>query len=430
MNVKINENLVQKYFEDAIKDLQEVIKIPSFASQPALNAPYGVATREVLEKTISICSKLGFKTFKDSENRYGYAEYGDGEKLFGIICHLDVVPSGDESKWTFPPFSGQIANDYLYGRGSVDDKGPTILNIYAIKYWMDQNWKPKNYRIRLIFGLTEETTWESIAHYIKNEELPDLGYTPDGEWPLIYAEKRILRFDLITRENTSLIVNGGKAYNIVCDDVTIEDPTNNIKKTYSGLAAHGSTPEKGDNAIFKLVKEHPNYDLTVFKLIRSLWEKDFDLKPIFQGFKDESGAFSGNLGIIEVKDGYQRIGFDLRCPVTLSLEEIENKINSFIKSFDPNIEFKLYKHTKPIFLKQDTEYIQKLLKVYREVTGEKEAKPLAIGGGTYARAFDNVVAFGAAWDMDAMHTVDEKVSLADLKKTFLIYIRSMIEIID
>ncbi|MDI4568009.1 MAG: M20 family metallopeptidase, partial [Mycoplasma sp.] len=164
------------YFNDAIKDIQNIVRIPSFASKPEKDAPYGLAVKEVLEETLEICNKLGFKTYKDPENRYGYAEYGNGEKLFGIIGHLDVVPSGDLNKWDYPPFSGEIANNFLYGRGVLDDKGPTILNIYAIKYWMDQNWIPKTYKIRLIFGLTEETTWDSIDHYIKNEKVPDLGY--------------------------------------------------------------------------------------------------------------------------------------------------------------------------------------------------------------------------------------------------------------
>jgi acetylornithine deacetylase/succinyl-diaminopimelate desuccinylase-like protein len=86
------------------------------------------------------------------------------------------------------PFKPIEKDGKLIGRGSFDDKGPTIMNLYALKYLKDQGFEP-DYKIRLIFGLTEETTWESIHAYVDTFGAADLGYTPDAEFPVVYAEK-------------------------------------------------------------------------------------------------------------------------------------------------------------------------------------------------------------------------------------------------
>lgn len=136
-----------------------------------------------------------------------------GKKLVGIIGHLDVVPSGDG--WNSNPFRAKIENGKIYGRGSIDDKGPVIAALYAMKA-VKGNLKI-NSRVRLILGLNEEKSWECISHYKKVEEWPTIGFSPDADFPCIYAEKGIETIYL--KENYTKYSNSPiQIYNIDCNN--------------------------------------------------------------------------------------------------------------------------------------------------------------------------------------------------------------------
>ncbi|WP_308699429.1 Sapep family Mn(2+)-dependent dipeptidase [Spiroplasma poulsonii] len=239
------------------------MKIPSVRSAAQPNAPFGAGTKAVLDYAVNLAKELGFKTYQDPENRYGYVEYGTSAEIFAILRHLDVVPAGDLKKWDFKPFQPQISDGKLLGRGAFDDKGPTIINLYALKYLKDHNYQP-DYCIRLIFGLTEETDWASIKAYMAVEGTPALGYTPDGEFPVVYAEKGIINADIIG-EGQKFVLLGGEAYNCVANVVRYQEPYLTDIKTkldqkqietdleddwliVKGKASHGSLPERGINA--------------------------------------------------------------------------------------------------------------------------------------------------------------------------------------
>ena len=127
--------------QEAVKALTDLISVPSF-NQPAEDgAPFGRGIRNALDKMMEICKGLGFKTYEDPAGYYGYAEVGEGDKIFGVICHLDTVPAGDPKTWEHDPFKGTVVNDAVYGRGSQDDKGPGIAALFAVKALMDHGYK-------------------------------------------------------------------------------------------------------------------------------------------------------------------------------------------------------------------------------------------------------------------------------------------------
>ncbi len=88
------------------------------------------------------------------------------------------------------PFSATEVDGRIYARGAIDDKGPTISVIYALKILKDLNIIP-NKRIRIILGTDEETSWYGIKRYLEKYEMPTIGFAPDANFPLIYAEKAL-----------------------------------------------------------------------------------------------------------------------------------------------------------------------------------------------------------------------------------------------
>ena len=127
------DNLIEKYFEKAVQDMQDLIKINSQLDRNTADEkhPFGKGAAECLNKFINIAENDGF-TVKNIDNFAGYAEYGSGD-LIGVLAHLDVVPAGNESLWQYPPFAAEIHDNKLYGRGAIDDKGPLIAAYTAVK---------------------------------------------------------------------------------------------------------------------------------------------------------------------------------------------------------------------------------------------------------------------------------------------------------
>ena len=134
----------------------------------------------------------------------------------GILGHLDVVPPGNLNDWDHDPFDPIESDGMLYGRGTQDDKGPMLAALFAVKALLDAGVK-FNRRIRFIFGTDEETLWRCITRYKEIEEWPTLGFSPDGRFPLIYAEKGVLHCHLECGNESGLLLNGGSVFNAVPD---------------------------------------------------------------------------------------------------------------------------------------------------------------------------------------------------------------------
>lgn len=463
----MNESIIkEKYLSEIIKHTVNLIKFrsvhdPSAPIDPV--APYGVEIHKALEYVLNLGKELGFKSTLGKDNKYGYIEFGTGPELFGIIAHLDVVPEGDLSKWIGSPWDPVVDEEKIFGRGSLDDKGPVIANLFALKYLKDEGYTPSKYTIRMVFGLTEETTWESITAYKENERDIEHGYVPDGQWPVIFAEKRLISFDIanINLESKSFEVEAGHVYNVsnglaklhgdnnLVDEIVVnlrnqkrefildsETKKGVVTITVKGRAVHGSIPEMGDNALLHLSQTVPEkIDVELFKFINTYfsdttsWQvKIFDNVINKNGehiiFEDESGVISLSLSFMTFNQNVQKIGFNARVPVTISNEEFKAAIDQALTKF-PNLKYHLVDDLVGKFVPQDSHLITNLMKIYTEETGDQTAQPLAIGGATFARTFDNLVAFGACDSIDSMHGVNECLMIKDLIKMFKIYTKAI-----
>ncbi|WP_342275813.1 Sapep family Mn(2+)-dependent dipeptidase [Spiroplasma endosymbiont of Nebria brevicollis] len=442
--MEFNEKLLKDtYFSQAMVKIRDIVKIKSFAQTPTKDAPYGIGVAEVLTFAMELGESLGFTTVRDPKGKYGYLEFGEGEEIFAILGHLDVVPPGNLDEWKIPPFNPEIIDDILYGRGVLDDKGPTIIILYCLKYLKDHGYVPKR-RIRVIFGLTEETTWDSINTYMKQEGSPTFGFTPDGMFPLVYAEKGIIDLDIIGAGHNTLNINAGVAYNVTCSTSTISgvDIDNFVKlgknKKYRienkdkqviihGTPAHGSRPSEGINAGLQslLLCNELNIKHNLVQFVGEILHEDTALTKYFGDLDDESGSFTINVGIVNIDKKSSILGCNIRIPVKTDLSVVIKRLDMILKPYDLTIKERHY--DKPLYMPQDSTIVVELMKIYHEVTGDKKAVPIAIGGGTYARAMDNCVAFGAIFDhlVSTEHQYNESVKVDELWKSMLIYVRAI-----
>ncbi|MGL5020682.1 MAG: Sapep family Mn(2+)-dependent dipeptidase, partial [Mycoplasmatales bacterium] len=270
---KLIKNKAIELQDETIAKIQEVVRIDSVrnveAKQPGM--PFGPGIANALDAFLKMAEEIGLRTFSNPDGLYGYAEIGpEGTEMLGIIGHIDVVPVNDVSQWTDGlPFSADIKNGQIIGRGALDDKGPMVVCLMAIKTLLEVGYTFEK-RVRFVVGCAEETTWECINEYNRLEEMPSMSFSPDANFPLINAEKTIHQFDVFatTEEKDYSIMSLG-AYNAVADsaeykgnDTTIiaaelDKLGFNYKLIDGGLnvigkSAHGMACDKGINAVSRL----------------------------------------------------------------------------------------------------------------------------------------------------------------------------------
>lgn len=455
--MQLNEH-IEKYNDEMIKRTQELINIKSVEASPKENMPFGEGVDEALKYFLNLGEDLGFKA-ENIDNYAGHIEYGTGDEIIGVLVHLDVVPEGDG--WTYPPYESVVKDGKIYGRGALDDKGPAIASLYALKALKDSG-LPINKKIRIILGTNEETNWKGIKYYLEKVKAPDMSFVPDANFPLIQGEKGILIFDLekdlSQKEGSVLRVIGGNAPNMVPDkcqvilqvnekdqeifkeklagikEAGVEFKKDELIIKTKGVSAHGSTPGAGLNAIslmMKILGELP-LEEEVKELISFYNAKiglDCHGENIGCAFEDEvSGKLAFNLGMIDLNKDKVKITVNIRHPISVESDEVYQGIKEEIG----NIGLKLIsiEEKGPIYLPEDHELVQKLMAVYRKQTGDTKTKPLVIGGGTYARALKNAVAFGPLFvgEEEVAHQKDEYIKVETLHKSAKIYAHALYEL--
>ena len=463
------DNVIDNFKNDIVKTTQELIRIPSvYEKSTNEKMPFGKNVNSALEYMLDLGEKLGFRT-KNIDGYCGYIEFGEGDELLGIIGHLDVVPEG--SDWTYPPFSGTISDGKIFGRGAIDDKGPVVSSLYAMKAVMD-NCK-LNKRVRLIIGLNEENDWKCIEHYKEVEESPTVGFSPDADFPCIYAEKSILScYIKEDYKNTSDKIKikeidcNNNALNVVpkfCSlvleineqELDINDliktlkqfiKENNfeidiyklskteVKLTSYGVQSHAAHPDLGVNAISRLL------------LILSLTFKEFDcnleLLDFFNKYirieyngaslgiscEDESGVLTLNVGDFSLENDTLKLGMNLRIPINTPISDIEKAFQNLCKNYS-SLNFETISTEDFLYVPKDDKLVQTLCRIFNEETNSN-TEPIAIGGATYARAFKNCISFGPNFPghKDMCHQTDEFVEIDNLVLASKIYAKAIIEL--
>lgn len=459
----INER-IDAMREEIISTTAELVKIKSIEGEAKEGMPFGEGPGKALEKALEISRNLGLKTV-NLDGYVGYAEYGHGEDYIAALGHLDVVPEGEG--WIYPPYGAEIHDGKMYGRGTMDDKGPIVAALYGLKALKDEGVSLSK-RVRIIFGTNEETGSEELEYYLDREKPPVAGFTPDADYPLINGEKGMTFFQLVkkfeNREECDVHIKeikGGQAPNMVPDycNCTLEcteseKMLDNIEKfaketgyvikgkcegneviiNVKGESAHGSTPELGFNAIMALFKFLGTLNLgngDAAKYVEFM-NKHIGMNLHGEDFgcdiEDEvSGKLSFNVGVIDMDENKSIMTLNLRYPVTKTLDDMMNPVNRTLEGTGISIEN--FVHQEPLYFAPEHPLVKTLQKVYTEQTGE-EAKLISIGGGTYAKEMPNILAFGPQFPgtPDTIHKPNEYIELEDLVKNAKIYANALMEL--
>lgn len=434
--------LTKNQQEACIEAIKQIVVIPSVLDEKSQSTPFGQDIQKCLEETLSICSSLGLETYLDDEGYYGYAEIGEGKETLAVLCHLDVVPADNEADWTHPPFEPVIDNGKLYGRGTQDDKGPSIITLFALKALIDAGYT-FNKKIRFIFGTDEETLWRCMDKYNKKEEKADLGFAPDSKFPLIYAEKGLWQLNLTGPGHDELALNTGAAFNVVPDKAIytgdnktkVKEALDHLEFDYDdvddslivkGKSIHSKDAPKGINAVTRLAKalgqvyEHPT-----LTFLNDIVNQDPHATNIFGELADEaSGKLTFNVAKIEVTPTESKLFIDVRLPVTADKEELERTIANIAQ--ENGLTYQEFDYLASLYVPKDSELVQTLLAIYRERTGD-QTEPISSGGATYARMMDNCVCFGARLPEtpDLAHQVDEYIPLENIYESLEIYAETL-----
>ena len=441
---------VLNYKDEVVKEIQNAVKVRSVKEAPLPGMPFGEGPAKALDHFMDLAKNLGFKA-ENFDNYAIHIDMGEGKETLGILAHVDVVPEGDN--WTYPPYSGTIADGKIFGRGTLDDKGPAVISLFAMKAIADSGIK-LNKKIRMILGADEESGSACLKYYFGELKMPypDIAFTPDSSFPVTYAEKGMVRVKIKKKFNTlqDVVIKGGNAFNSVPNEAHGVIPVDmlgevrnknkvefvregNIYKVFSaGIPAHGAYPSKGYNAVsalFEVLKdiEVKNEEL---KGLVTFFDKFVKMETDGKSFgvkctDGETGELTLNLGKMSLENNELEICLDMRVPVKIELDKIEETIKK--NTEDYGYEFELYSKSKPLYVPKDSFLVSTLMNIYKELTGDNDAQPVAIGGGTYAKHAKNAVAFGALLpdQEDRMHQRDEYLEISKIDKLLQIYVEAI-----
>lgn len=458
MNIERLDELFDRYKQDMLLDLCALCAIPSVHGPAEPGAPFGRENRRALDFMLRRAADFGLEAL-DVDGYACHVDLGQGEQTLGILCHLDVVPAGEG--WQTDPFAPVLKDGFLIARGATDDKNACVLSLYALRILKEAGF-PLKHRIRLVMGCDEERGSSDMAYYKQKIGMPDYGFSPDGSFPVVYAEKGIHRVELRAQlpEGGALrSMQAGTVVNVVPNHcfVTLapadpeaarrallaEDPQLSIQTEggllrldVQGVSSHAAMPEKGVNAASRALELLARTSLGLsdgeLALVRTLAkalpvDKGYDGHGLGAALADEpSGALTMNLGLLTLEKGSLCATLDIRQPVTFDDAQVLGAISKALQGSGLSASTRSY--SPPLYLSKDHPLVETLLKTYRDITGDP-AEPISMGGGTYARSMRNCVAFGPEGlpgeTSGGMHEAGEHLCLRDFYTSGRIYLHAL-----
>ena len=343
--------------------LRRMVAIPSIRGKEEPDAPFGRGPKQALEEVLKIATGLGFHT-KNIDDKIGYAEYGENRAdgaYYGIFGHVDVMPLGEG--WNSPPLSLTLREGKLFGRGTLDNKGPILSNLYAL-YVLKENGVTFDRPVRIVFGTNEETGFGCVKHYLTKEIPPTFGWTPDCKWPVVYGERGRLK-------------------------VRVSLPESRVVDLY-------------DFANCKLLHtNHRGEELGI-----SYQDEDFGMMQL----RGETFGIEENRHYVE---------WTMCYPASCTKSDLLNQITAQLPE---KATLEVISHWAPVLYDKSSKYVQALQQVYTDAT-KSDSIPVTTTGGTYAKIIPNIIAYGPSFpgQRDIAHLPNEWIGVKDLETDTIIY---------
>lgn len=343
--------------------LRRMVAIPSIRGKEEPDAPFGRGPKQALEEVLKIATELGFHT-KNIDDKIGYAEYGENRAdgaYYGVFGHVDVMPLGEG--WNSPPLSLTLREGKLFGRGTLDNKGPILSNLYAL-YVLKENGVTFDRPVRIVFGTNEETGFGCVKHYLTKEIPPTFGWTPDCKWPVVYGERGRLK-------------------------VRVSLPESRVVDLY-------------DFANCKLLHtNHRGEELGI-----AYQDEDFGMMQL----RGETFGIEENQHYVE---------WTMCYPASCTKSDLLNQITAQLPE---KATLEVISHWAPVLYDKSSKYVQALQQVYTDVT-KSDSIPVTTTGGTYAKIIPNIIAYGPSFpgQRDIAHLPNEWIGVKDLETDTIIY---------
>lgn len=343
--------------------LRRMVAIPSIRGKEEPDAPFGRGPKQALEEVLKIATELGFHT-KNIDDKIGYAEYGENRAdgaYYGIFGHVDVMPLGEG--WNSPPLSLTLREGKLFGRGTLDNKGPILSNLYAL-YVLKENGVTFDRPVRIVFGTNEETGFGCVKHYLTKEIPPTFGWTPDCKWPVVYGERGRLK-------------------------VRVSVPESRVADLY-------------DFANRKLLHtNHHGEELGI-----AYQDEDFGMMQL----RGETFGIEENQHYVE---------WTMCYPASCTKSDLLNQITMHLPE---KATLEVISHWAPVLYDKSSKYVQALQQVYTDVT-KSDSIPVTTTGGTYAKIIPSIIAYGPSFpgQRDIAHLPNEWIGVKDLETDTIIY---------
>ena len=419
------------------EDLQDFVAIPSVSEDRE-------KVKEALRFILDLAGGYGFKAESFLDEQVGVIEMGEGDETLGILAHVDVVPPGDLSQWTFDPYKAIDCEGRMYGRGTIDDKGMVIACLYAMRAVKSLG-QPLKKKVQLILGTQEEVEWTDMNAYVKEYPLPDYGFTPDGEYPICNIEKGIvdqeMEFDFSSEDEPEglhlVSINAGIANNVVPGSAEAVLSDGRVI-TAKGHECHSSTPEHGENAIFKLAEKLEALDLKengLLRLVRDVTRDFSDWMGSGVGLKSESEQYMGEFvhrntlspTILQTKEGKTRLVIDLRFPYGEDAQRIIDTLDKL--AAERGGRTVMTDALPAVFVSRERPFLKVFEDAYEDISGFVNEFTVAYGG-SYAKAMPNIVSWGPLFpgEEDVCHMPNEYIDLKNMLISTKIFARSIGEI--
>jgi len=400
-----------------IEDIAGLVRFESVAGNPA-------ETEKALDFVLGRAKEMGFRTMTTSQKDVGIIETGQGKETVGILAHVDVVGVGDPEKWTWPPYDCVARDGFLLGRGTIDDKGPVIMSLYALKALVDLN-IPLRKKIQLIVGTCEETQWTDMEHFKEQFPLPDYGFSPDGEFPIYNAEKGYADVELLFDEpnfKQILELQSGDSPNTIPSKAVIRFPGGPLT-TFNGVSAHSSEPESGDNAIEKLCRSLAGRDEFHFiRFINDILAGD----PFAGALAIDAGTGDIDLEpttaaptILKLTGSAVFLNVNIRQKVGVKMGDITRAFDRLAETY--SFTFHITECEDGMMVDESLEALQRMKQAANAFDCDGSFQ--LARGSSYAKTMDNFVSWGPVFpgETNMCHMENERISIETMMLATKIY---------